>query len=85
MRGALGNRRPYLDKWDGGNQRTEDSREEARELAPAPVATRTISWALKKRNLNAGRLVGFHRWRGRYFLGERVTRCGFDRQKGMRN
>ena len=45
----------------------------------------TISWALKKRNLNAGRLVGFHRWRGRFSRGERVTKCGFDRQQVMRN
>ena len=45
----------------------------------------TISWAWRRRTLNAARSVGFHRWRGRYFLGERMTRCGFDRQKGMRN
>ena len=45
----------------------------------------TKSWGSKRQTLNAHQLVGFRRWRGRCFCGERVTRFGFARQQAMRN
>jgi hypothetical protein len=45
----------------------------------------TILWGLRKRTPNARRSVGFRRWRARSSRGDRVIRCGFNPQQGVRN